>query len=75
MTTISVPMPTELIKFIDNMISVGDVENRAQAIRKAVRKLQEQWEIDEILQASKDIDNGLFYTGDLKEILKKKKHA
>ena len=75
MTTVSVPMPIELIKFIDQLILSGDVENRAQAIRKAVRKLQEQWEIDDILQASRDIDKGLFYSGDLKEILKKSKHA
>ena len=75
MTTISVPMPAELLHFIDSIISSGEVENRAQAIRKAVRKMQEQWEIDEILQASRDIDKGLFYTGDLKEILKKRKHA
>ena len=75
MTTISVPMPDDMLSFIDSIISSGDVENRAQAIRKAVRKMQEQMEINDILQASQDVNKGIFYSGDLKEIIKKRKYA
>lgn len=75
MTTISVPMPQDLIEFVDSIITSGEAENRAQAIRKAVRKMREQIEINEIFEASRQIQQGLAYTGNLKEILRKRKNA
>lgn len=75
MTTISVPMPKDLLDFVDSIIHSGEAENRAQAIRKAIRKMREQNEINEILEASRQVKNGLVYTGDLKEILKNRKNA
>lgn len=75
MTTISVPMPKDLIEFVDSIIASGEAENRAQAVRKAVRKMREQIEINDIFEASRQIRQGLAYTGDLREILKKRKHA
>ncbi len=75
MTTISVPMPKDLLEFVDSIIASGEAENRAQAIRKAIRKMREQTEINEIIQASRQISEGAAYTGDLKAILKKRKHG
>ena len=75
MTTISIPMPSELLAFIDRIILSGEVENRAQAVRKAVRRMQEQIEIDEILEASRQIQKGISYKGNLKDILKQRKNA
>ena len=70
MTTISVPMPKDLLQFIDSFIKSGEAENRAQAIRKAVRKMRDQIEINEIFEASQQIKNGISYTGDLSKIIK-----
>jgi len=75
MTTISIPMPSELLDFIDRIILSGEVENRAQAVRKAVRRMQEQIEIDEIFEASRQIQKGISYKGNLKDILKQRKNA
>ncbi|MEY2664595.1 MAG: hypothetical protein RIT04_403 [Candidatus Parcubacteria bacterium] len=75
MTTISVPIPSDLLKFIDDFISSGEAENRAQAIRKAVRKMREQVEINEIFEASQQIKQGISYTGDLNDILKQRRNA
>ncbi len=75
MTTISVPMPKDLILFIDSVIATGEVENRAQAIRKAVRKMREQVEIDEIIEASRQVKMGAYHVGDLKTIINKRKKS
>lgn len=75
MTTLSIPMPEDLIKFIDTFIASGEAENRAQAIRKAVRKMREQVEVNEIFEASRQIKQGLSFSGDLQDILKKKRNA
>jgi Arc/MetJ-type ribon-helix-helix transcriptional regulator len=75
MTTISIPLPNDLIKFIDSQISIGEVDNRAQAVRKALRKFREDVEIREILEASAQIKRGFFYEGNLKEIMKKRKNV
>lgn len=75
MTTISVPMPKDLLEFVDSFIASGEAENRAQAIRKAIRKMREQIEINDIFEASRQVQQGFAYTGDLKDILKKRKHA
>jgi Arc/MetJ-type ribon-helix-helix transcriptional regulator len=75
MTTISVPIPDDLLQFVDSIISSGEVENRAQAIRKAIRTMREQNEIKEIFEASLQVRQGISHTGDLKSILAKRKHA
>jgi Arc/MetJ-type ribon-helix-helix transcriptional regulator len=68
-------MPKDLLEFVDKIIMSGEAENRAQAIRKAIRKMREHIEINEIFEASRQIKNGLSYTGDLKDIVNKRKHA
>ena len=75
MTTISVPMPKDLLQFIDSVIKSGEAENRAQAIRKAIRKMREQIEINDILEASRQIKAGISHTGDIKKILGKRKSS
>lgn len=68
-------MPQDLLDFIDSFIASGEVENRAQAVRKAVRTLREQNEINDILEAKVQIKQGVSYSGDLKTILKNRKNA
>ena len=68
-------MPKDLLDFVDSIIHSGEAENRAQAVRKAIRKMREQSEIDEIFEASRQIRQGRAYSGDLKAILAARKHA
>lgn len=75
MTTLSIPMPKDLLAFIDSIIHSGEAENRAQAVRKAIRKMKEQVEINDIFEASRQIKQGLAYTGDLEDILAQRKNA
>ncbi|MEI6346094.1 MAG: ribbon-helix-helix domain-containing protein [bacterium] len=75
MTTISVPLPKDLLDFIDKVITSGEAENRAQAVRKALRKMREQIEVNEIFEASQQIKEGRFYEGNIRTILKNRKNA
>ena len=68
-------MPQDLIDFIDTFIASGEAENRAQAVRKAVRKMREQVEVNDILEAREQIKQGSSYSGDLQEIIKKRRNA
>lgn len=68
-------MPKDLLQFIDRVIKSGEADNRAQAVRKAIRKMREQMEINDIFEASNQIKAGLSHRGDLKQILSKKKKA
>ncbi len=68
-------MPKDLLEFVDSIITSGEAENRAQAMRKAVRKMREQIEVNEIFEASRQIKQGYSYTGDLRKILTKRANA
>ncbi len=67
MTTISVPLTDDLLKAIQHLIDQGVAANKADAIRKAIKKYVEDKEVEEILQASKEPS----LDGDLDELIKK----
>jgi Arc/MetJ-type ribon-helix-helix transcriptional regulator len=67
MSTLSVPMPPDLLKALENLINRGMASSKADAVRKAVEKYIEQMAVEEILQASREPS----LEGDLDELLKK----
>lgn len=64
-------MPKQLLDFVDALIRSGEIENRAQAIRKAIRRMQEETEIAEIFEASRQAKDGRVFQGDLAKLAKK----
>lgn len=75
MTNVSTPLPKEMIDYIDKQVKTGEFDNRSQFIRRSIKKMIEEKEIEEILEASRQARAGQFYTGDLKEIIKMRKHG
>ncbi len=73
MTNVTIPMPKEMLDYIDKQIKNGEFDNRSQFIHRSVKKMMEQREIDEILESSKEAKNAQFYTGDLKKIIESRK--
>jgi Arc/MetJ-type ribon-helix-helix transcriptional regulator len=67
MTTISVPINDDLLQAIQHLIDQGIAANKADAVRKALKKYIEDKEVEEILQASKEPS----LEGGLDELLKK----
>ena len=63
MTTVSVPLPNDLLQGIKNLVALGKSDNTASAIRTAIKKYLEDEAVQMILQAQKepslsgDLDN------------------
>ncbi len=70
MTTVSVPLPEDLTKFIDKMVASNKAENKASVIRQALYKLSEQEAINDLLEAHREVDEGKILSGDLDELVK-----
>lgn len=71
MTTISVPIPRNLEDFINDMISRGEADTKAEVVRRALSKMAEDDVINQILISQKEIDEGKILKGNLRDIIKK----
>ena len=67
MTTISVPVPSEQEKFLEDYIKSGRAENKAQVFRRALREFQENEAVRAVLETEKEP----ILRGDLKSLAKK----
>ena len=71
MSTLSVPLDATLESFIDGMVRRGEAANKADVVRKALRRMSEEEAIQAVLQAEREIDEGKGLEGDLEELLAK----
>lgn len=71
MTNITIPMPKDYINFIDFKINKGDYDSRSQFIRNSIKKMIEEDEINEVLEASRLSKMGELFEGDLDNLAKK----
>ena len=67
MTTLSVPISSELESFINKMVSEGRAANKADVVRKAIRRLSEDEIVEKILRAQMEPT----IRGDLRVLMKK----
>jgi Arc/MetJ-type ribon-helix-helix transcriptional regulator len=67
MTTISVPLPADLLLALEHLVEQGVASNKADAIRKALRKYLEDRAVQDVL----DAHNEPTLYGDLDELAKK----
>ena len=54
MSTISVPLPANLEAFIDRMVKSGEAANKADVVRKALRRMSDEEAVEAILRAQKE---------------------
>ncbi len=54
MSTISVPLPANLEEFIDRMVKSGNAANKADVVRKALRRMSDEEAVEAILRAQKE---------------------
>lgn len=71
MSILSVSLPAELDAFIEREIASGEFETKAQIVKKALRKFEEDLIVQRVLQAEQDVKEGKFFEGDLREIIKR----
>ena len=67
MTTLSIPIPAELEKFVNQMVKTGRANNKADVVRKALLKLSEDEAVEAVLRARREPS----LRGDLKTLMKK----
>jgi len=70
MTTLSVPISSELESFIESQIKSGESPNKAAVVRKALMRLAEEEAIRDVLIAQQEVREGKIIKGDLREILR-----
>lgn len=73
MSTISVPLTPELEIFINRMVRDGNAANKADVVRKALRRMSEEEAVNEILEAEREIAQGKGLRGDLRVLAKRLK--
>ncbi len=71
MSTLSVPITPELEKFINEQIAMGHSDNKAQVVRRALRRLAEEQAIQDVLEAQQEVREGKILRGNLRDIVKK----
>ena len=70
MTTISVPIPENLVDFINQMIATGEAETKAEVIRQALRKYAEEEAFASVLKSRQEIKEGKVLEGNLVDLVK-----
>ncbi len=54
MSTISVPLPANLEEFVNRMVKSGAAANKADVVRKALRRMSDDEAVEAILRAQKE---------------------
>ena len=67
MSTLSVPLPDDMLKSLKAIVNQGIAPNMAEAVRQAIRKYLEDQAVEAVLKASKEPR----LSGDLDELAKK----
>jgi Arc/MetJ-type ribon-helix-helix transcriptional regulator len=58
MTTISIPINSQLDEFIEEQVKLGNVASKADLIRRAIVLYKEEQVLSEILKAQREIKTG-----------------
>lgn len=54
MTTVSVPLPADMLKALEDLIRQGKASNKADAIRRALQQYLEDQAVQDVLRAQKE---------------------
>lgn len=71
MTTITIPINSELEDFINDEIKQGTSETKAHVVRYALARLREERAFARLEEAERDIKEGRVYKGNLHTLLRK----
>jgi Arc/MetJ-type ribon-helix-helix transcriptional regulator len=74
MSLITFTPTNEITDFINYALKNGFFATKADLVRKSIEEYRDNLFVREILEASQDVKDGNFLTGDLREILSKFEH-
>ncbi len=67
MSTLSVPLPDDRVRQLEELVKLGIAANKADAVRKAIDRYLEEQAVERVLKAAKEPN----LTGDLDELAAK----
>ncbi|MBI5140332.1 MAG: type II toxin-antitoxin system ParD family antitoxin [Candidatus Vogelbacteria bacterium] len=70
MTTLSIPITSNLEEFINSQIKTGRGANKADVVRRALRLMAEEEVVRQVLLAQQEVKEGKILRGNLREIAK-----
>ena len=68
MTTISIPITSELNEFIEEQVGLGKATSKAELIRRAIIKFKDDEFIASVLKAKQEIKQGKALVGNLDKL-------
>lgn len=71
MSTLSVPLTPQLEETVNRFVKSGFAANKADVVRKALKRLEEEEAVEAILKAQQEIKDGKGLRGDIRELVKK----
>ena len=71
MTTLSIPIPTELEMFIQREIEQKRSPNKAAVVRRALHRLAEEEAVQAVLQSEQEVAEGKILRGDLRVLARR----
>jgi len=71
MTTLSIPLPSELTDFISSMVASNKYDSKAGVVRHAVSRLAQEEAYERLVLAERDIADGKGIKGNLRELVDK----
>ena len=71
MSTLSVPLPSALEDFIDEMVRSGAAANKADVVRQALVRFAEDQAVEAVLRAEQEVREGKILRGDLRDLVKR----
>lgn len=71
MTTLSIPVSESMEQFIKAQVKHGFASNKADVVRRAILRMQEEEAIASVLRAQEEVKSGKILKGDLRELMKK----
>ncbi len=70
MTTLSIPVSSNTVSFINRMVKRGVASTKAEVVRQALARYAEDDVIQSVLRAQQDLKDGKEVRGNLRDILK-----
>ncbi len=67
MTTLSIPISSELAAFIESLVKSGRASNKADAVRRALTYFAEEQAVNAVLEAQREPN----LKGNLRDLMKK----
>ena len=63
MTTITIPITSDLNDFINSQVKIGGASSKADFVRRAIQKMKEDIFVQQILQAKQEAKEGKLLKG------------